>query len=100
MMEAMPNMLDMHAMKRVRFRRGTLNPMIVRPPENRPEAPRPATARPTIKVGEFFAVAHMTDPTRQRVSEVRCPAAPWSRRAYFRKRASAEMNVNLTLKYL
>ena len=37
--------------------------MIVMPPENNAAAPAPATARPTISMTEFFAAAHMIDPS-------------------------------------
>ena len=44
------------------------NMTIIRP-ENRPDAPAPATARPTIKALELGAVAQMREP----ISKVRQP---------------------------
>src|SRR4051794_6944298 len=61
--DEMPNMLDRAAMNMGRFMRGTVKPTIVMPPENRAEAPAPATARPTISITEFFAAAHIIDPS-------------------------------------
>lgn len=41
------------------------------PPEIIPAAPRPATALPPMKVGEFFASAHMRDPTSRSATDER-----------------------------
>lgn len=41
----------------------TAYPMMAKAPCSTPAAPRPATARPTINVGEFGAAAQMMDPT-------------------------------------
>ena len=51
--EEIPNMLDNMAIYIARFLNGTANPMIVIPPENKPEAPAPAMARPTISMTEL-----------------------------------------------
>lgn len=45
--------------------KGTEKPIIVMPPENKAEAPAPATALPIISIGELVAEAHMIDPTFQ-----------------------------------
>ena len=57
-----PNMLESDAMKIGRCFSGTLKPTIVRPPEKRPLAPAPATARPTMSIDELLAAAHKTEP--------------------------------------
>lgn len=38
-------------------------------PEKSAEAPAPATARPTMSIGELTAVAHMIEPTAGAMSE-------------------------------
>jgi hypothetical protein len=49
-------------MKIGRLFNGTLKPTIVRPPEKRPLAPAPATARPMMSIDELLAAAHKTEP--------------------------------------
>ena len=61
--DAIPNILDSVAMYIAIFSNGTENPIIVMAPENKPEAPAPATARPIMSIGEFTAAAQITDPT-------------------------------------
>jgi hypothetical protein len=58
-----PNMLDNAAIYNGRLRNGTANAMIVIPPENKPAAPDPATARPTMRTFELGATAQMIEPT-------------------------------------
>lgn len=40
--------------------------MMVMPPEKSAAAPAPATARPMMKVGEFWAAAQMIEPISKR----------------------------------
>jgi len=61
--DAIPNILDKHATYIGRLAKGTENPMIVNPPENKAEAPAPAIALPMMSIGELVAAAHTTDPT-------------------------------------
>lgn len=56
-------MLDKDATYIGRFSNGTARAIIVIPPENSAEAPAPATALPTISIGELVATAQITDPT-------------------------------------
>ena len=63
--EAIPNMPDNAAMYIGILFKGTEKPIIVMPPENKAEAPAPATALPIISIGELVAEAHMIDPTFQ-----------------------------------
>jgi hypothetical protein len=60
--DEMPNIELRAAMYIGRFTSGTVNPTIVMPPENKAEAPAPATARPTISITEFVAAAQRMDP--------------------------------------
>lgn len=46
-----------------RFRSGTMGIMRIMEPAKMPAPPRPATARPRMKTGEFGAAPHITDPT-------------------------------------
>lgn len=75
--DAIPNILDSDAMYIAILSNGTENPIIVMAPENKPEAPAPATARPIMSIGEFTAAAQITDPTTKSQSQnhkVKCIA--------------------------
>lgn len=61
--EEMPNILDSIAIYIALLLNGTENPTMVMPPENSAAAPAPATARPTINMTEFLAVAQMMEPS-------------------------------------
>jgi hypothetical protein len=50
----------------------------MRPPEITPAAPRPAIARPAIKVGEFFASAQTREPTSRMATEERKTSLDWN----------------------
>jgi hypothetical protein len=64
------------------------------PPENKPAAPDPAMARPTMRTLEFGATAHTTEPT---VDECQlCFDAGWG--CELSKMVRAAMKVYLTLK--
>jgi len=63
--EAIPNMLDKMATKMGLLRIGTERAIMFIPPETRPAAPAPATARPIQNIGEPEAAAQRTDPARQ-----------------------------------
>jgi hypothetical protein len=80
MTEEIPNMEEMAAIKMGLFFNGTVKPTIVILPENKAEAPAPATARPTINITEFLAAAQITEPSS--------------------KSTRAKMYVHLTLKYV
>lgn len=58
-----PNMLESAAIYNGRLRNGTENAIMVIPPENKPAAPDPATARPPMRTLEFGATAHIIEPT-------------------------------------
>ena len=64
--------------------KGTEKPIIVMPPENKAEAPAPATDLPIISIGELVAEAHMIDPPFQSMN--------W----YF---ISTAENIKLTFEY-
>lgn len=49
--------------------------MIVMAPENSADAPAPATARPTMSIGELVAVAQIIEPTAE--SEKRIGRGDW-----------------------
>lgn len=55
--------------------KGTENPIIVMAPENSADAPAPATARPTMSIGELVAVAQIIEPTAE--SEKRIGREDW-----------------------
>jgi hypothetical protein len=57
-------------MKMGRLRSGTLYPIMVMPPENRPAAPTPATARPTMSMGELTAAPQITEPSSKMASAI------------------------------
>ncbi len=78
MTEEIPNIEEMAAMKMGLRSNGTVKPTIVMLPENKAEAPAPATARPIINMTEFLAAAQITEPSS--------------------KRTRAKMYVHLTLK--
>jgi hypothetical protein len=61
--DEIPNILLIAAMNIGLLVNGTLKPMMVIPPENSALAPAPATARPTMSMTEFFAAAHITEPS-------------------------------------
>lgn len=53
-----------------RCRMGTVKPTMVMPPENKPAAPVPAMALPTIRTLELGATAQTTDPTGQHLASL------------------------------
>jgi hypothetical protein len=61
-------MLESAAMYNGRLRKGTENATIVIPPENKPAAPEPAIARPTMRTFEFGATAQTMEPTTLELS--------------------------------
>lgn len=71
----LPNIEERTAMYIGRFLSGTAYPTMVKPPEKIPAAPRPATARPTIKAGEFGADPQIVEPTTKRLNP---KAYPWT----------------------
>jgi hypothetical protein len=58
-------MLDSAAMYNGLLRRGTANATMVIPPENKPAAPEPAIALPTMRTFELGATAQTIEPTTQ-----------------------------------
>jgi len=53
------------------LRRGTSGIMIIMPPEKIPAEPRPAIARPKMKLAEFGAAPHRAEPTSKTTTDVR-----------------------------
>lgn len=62
----MPNIPTRNPRCKGLFSMTTVYATMPRAPWKRPAAPTPATARPTIKVGEFLATAQITEPTTTR----------------------------------
>lgn len=65
--KAMPNI----EVNKGRFRRGTSGIVIIIEPEKTPADPKPATARPTMNVGELGAAAHSAEPASKTTIERR-----------------------------
>lgn len=63
MTDAMPNILDKTPRCTALLLSGAEKPIIVAPPEKIADAPTPATARPTMRPTELWAVAQTMDPT-------------------------------------
>jgi hypothetical protein len=54
-----------------RFSNGATAVKVLRQPFTKPAAPIPATARPTINIGEPFAVAQRSDPNSKTARKLR-----------------------------
>lgn len=75
----MPNIAPIKPFINGRVARGATRTTIAIAPENRPAAPKPATARPAINMLELVEVAHTIEP----ISKI----------------LSADRKIHLTLKY-
>jgi hypothetical protein len=67
----MPKIAPFRLTNTGRLCNGTINIVRTMAPPKIPDAPRPATARPTMKTGELGAAPQMADPTSNRKMQVR-----------------------------